>query len=671
MTIAPEAPTRPAVPKFLELEITGKCQLTCPSLCYAKAGPTGGHGSMTTDDWKQLITEAAAIGVRKVQFIGGEPTMHPDFSHLVHHALASGLDVQVYSNLYRVKPEHWELFEHPKVSLATSYYSDVAEEHERVTGRKGSHAATRANIVQALQRGVPLQVGIVEVFEGQRTAQAREELLDLGVRTVNVDRVRSVGRGQVHVPSTKDLCGRCADGRAAIMTDGTVTPCVLGRFLQTGNAKTDGLAAVFNGKRWADTAASIPRRSAPTAGCTPADSNDCDPANTEACDPAYQDERSRGTMKWLPHARRLAHQVVRPESRWHDAVARVPRHQFVPRWWEQEGHGWVLRTGPDDPDAWLEAAYSDQSLVTQVDTHHADRADTDDVLAGGTPTSSSTLPSLVVRMYRHAMIGDGHQLLVTTGTGYGTALACARLGEEHVTSIDIDEYLVKLAADRLALLGERPRMEVCDITGPLPGEYDRIVATVSVRPVPVSWLKALRTGGRFVTTISGTGLILTADKTADGGAVGRIEWDRAGFMPTRHGDSYDSPVDDIWKGAAQDEGEEIFTSRYPLLYPPDAWDVMSMLELQLPGIQYRKTQDGDTRTVWLLCPDGSWARATATGFLESPVVHQSGPRRLWSDLERIRNRLNREGALPVYGARVTITPDGTTTLTRGAWKATL
>ncbi|WP_323136914.1 SPASM domain-containing protein [Streptomyces albogriseolus] len=171
--------------------------------------------------------------------------------------------------------------------LSTSYYSDLAEEHERVTGRKGSHAATRANIVQAVQRRIPLQVGIVEVFEGQRTAEARQELLELGVRTVNVDRVRSVGRGEVHVPSTKDLCGRCADGRAAIMTDGTVTPCVLGRFLNTGNAKTSGLAAVFSGKRWADTAASIPRRPVPTAGCTPADSNDCDPANTEACSPAY------------------------------------------------------------------------------------------------------------------------------------------------------------------------------------------------------------------------------------------------------------------------------------------------------------------------------------------------------------------------------------------------
>ncbi|MEE1765355.1 radical SAM protein [Streptomyces sp. SP18BB07] len=286
MTIAPEAPARATVPEFLELELTQRCQLTCPSLCYAKAGPTEGHGEMTGDDWKRLISEAAAIGVKKVQFIGGEPTMHPDFEALVHRALAEGLGVQVYSNLYRVKHEHWELFQHPKVSLATSYYSDVAEEHERVTARRDSHAATRANIVQALERGIPLQVGIVEVFEGQRTAEAREELLGLGVRRVNTDRVRSVGRGEVHIPSVDDLCGGCADGRAAVMTDGTVTPCVLGRFLQTGNAKTDGLAEVFGGQRWAFTAASIPRRTA-SSDCTPADSNDCDPANTEACDPAY------------------------------------------------------------------------------------------------------------------------------------------------------------------------------------------------------------------------------------------------------------------------------------------------------------------------------------------------------------------------------------------------
>ncbi|MEU0228195.1 protein-L-isoaspartate(D-aspartate) O-methyltransferase [Streptomyces sp. NPDC006284] len=378
------------------------------------------------------------------------------------------------------------------------------------------------------------------------------------------------------------------------------------------------------------------------------------------------------TVTWLPHARRLAHQVARPESRWHTAVASVPRHQFVPRWWEPDGGVWRLRTGLEDAGIWLEEAYQDKTLVTRVGACHADTAGIDEVLDRGMPTSSSTLPSLVVQMYRHAVIDDGNQVLVTTGSGYGTALACMRLGSDHVTSIDIDEHLVSLAEERLLLLGETPRLEVCDITGPLlPGKFDRIVSTVSVRPVPASWLTALRTGGRLVTTIAGTGLILTADKSADGGAAGRIEWDRAGFMRARHSDDYPKPADDLWEGAAEDDGQDIATSRYPLLYPPDAWDVMSMLELQVPGIEYRKQEDGDTRTVWLLHPDGSWARATTAGHLKAPTVHQSGPRRLWENLERIRNRLNREGALPVYGASVTIDPDGTTTLARGSWTATL
>lgn len=341
-------------------------------------------------------------------------------------------------------------------------------------------------------------------------------------------------------------------------------------------------------------------------------------------------------MKWVSHAKRLADEIVRRESTWHSAVAEVPRHEFVSRWWEPTGDGiWILRDGPSDREAWLQAAYTDQTLVTRVDACHADRPGAEDVgiAIDGTPTSSSTLPSLVVGMYRHAMIADDCMVLVTTGTGYRTALACARLGDAKVTSIDVDADLVNMAKDRLALYGYRPQTAVCDITQELPGTYDRIVATVSVRPVPVSWLAALRPGGRLVTTIAGTGLILTADKTKYG-ATGRIEWDRAGFMPTRDGDDYGHQTDDVWKEAKDAEGEEVITSRYPLLYPPDAWDVMSMLELYEPGVVYRRDENGDERTVWLLHPDGSWARATAPGFLDcparwppSPLLLRAGPAR--------------------------------------------
>lgn len=77
---------------FLWREITGRCQLTCRH-CYADSGPRGTHGSMTGEDWKRVIDEAARLGVGHVQFIGGEPTLHPALPDLVRHARRRGIEV--------------------------------------------------------------------------------------------------------------------------------------------------------------------------------------------------------------------------------------------------------------------------------------------------------------------------------------------------------------------------------------------------------------------------------------------------------------------------------------------------------------------------------------------------------------------------------------------------
>jgi hypothetical protein len=45
---------------FLELEITGKCNLAC-SHCYAESGPRGTHGTMTVDDWKRVVNLATYV----------------------------------------------------------------------------------------------------------------------------------------------------------------------------------------------------------------------------------------------------------------------------------------------------------------------------------------------------------------------------------------------------------------------------------------------------------------------------------------------------------------------------------------------------------------------------------------------------------------------------------
>ncbi|MDX2565101.1 protein-L-isoaspartate(D-aspartate) O-methyltransferase [Streptomyces sp. TX20-6-3] len=380
-------------------------------------------------------------------------------------------------------------------------------------------------------------------------------------------------------------------------------------------------------------------------------------------------------MNWQKHAERLAAEVARPGSRWGAAVADTPRHLLVPRWYErdQEAGGRVVRDGAADPDAWLAAAYSDTTLVTRVGALHADNAEPGTIVTSGMSTSSSTEPGLVVGMYRHAELTDGCRTLVTTGTGYGTALACRRLGSDLVTSVDVDPYLVASATDRLASIGLRPETAVCDLTqGPLPGEYDRIVSTVSVPNVPPAWLQAMPPGGRLVTTITGTSLILYADKTPDGGAVGRTAYEPASFMGPRQGDDYEETVPaSVWDEANCGDGKESM-SRHFLVFVPETWSLRSMYQLQLPGVEHRHRWHPDrSHTVWMTHPDGSWARAHATAPREAPTVHQGGPRRLWDPLEGILDRINWMGELPVYGARVTITPEGETTLTRGPWKASL
>ncbi|MGW2496247.1 protein-L-isoaspartate(D-aspartate) O-methyltransferase [Streptomyces pseudogriseolus] len=376
-------------------------------------------------------------------------------------------------------------------------------------------------------------------------------------------------------------------------------------------------------------------------------------------------------MDWKPRAAALAAQISHPGSDWWVPVRETPRHVLVERWFTPDARGWTAIDGPSNEGMWADATYSDSTLVTRVGPVHADLATLDQPVTG-LPTSSSTLPSLVVTMLEYGRLTPGVRLLdLATGSGYSAALACHRLGDDLVTTLDVDPYLTQVAADRLDRIGLHPTVVTTDGASELPGTFDRIVSMVSMPRIPASWLTALAPAGRLVTTITGTGLIITADKTDDGGAVGRVEWDRASFMATRTSDDYPPALGELFATASTEEGD-VAVSPFPVLNVTQAWEVWSMLSLAAPGIEHRTgTGDDGSRMTWMLHPDGSWARARTAPGERTTTVHQGGPRRLYDLLEEIRWRWLEHGALPVYGARVTITPDGTATLSRGGWTATL
>lgn len=235
---------------FVSLEITGKCQLGCVH-CYADSGPRGTHGTMAGEDWRRILDEATALGVRRVQFIGGEPFLRRELPGLVERALASGMEVEVYTNLaYRMPQMMWSLLSRSGIQIATSYYSSDANEHDAITGRQGSHDRTLANIKTALDRAIPMRVGVIHIHERQRSRDAISELRELGVKRVELDWLRRIGCGnRPGVDAVDQLCGQCGDRKVAVSPTGEVWPCVMARWIRLGSIHQMDLGEIYERSR--------------------------------------------------------------------------------------------------------------------------------------------------------------------------------------------------------------------------------------------------------------------------------------------------------------------------------------------------------------------------------------------------------------------------------------
>jgi MoaA/NifB/PqqE/SkfB family radical SAM enzyme len=288
---------------FLWLEITAKCNLLC-SHCYAESGPQVDlYGTMTRADWTQVIDEAARLRCRDLQFIGGEPTMHPDLHDLIDHANHQGFElIEVYTNATRLGKELLGCFQRNGVHVATSFYSDDPVVHEGVTQRQGSWQRTVRGIEDVLAAGLPIRVGVIET---ERNAghgpRAIEFLKMLGVHNIGIDRQRGVGRGQlVRVGAEEErydeLCGECWKGKLCVTSSGDVFPCVFSRATRLGDVRA-GLPGILRTAKLAhfrrkiralqeQGRAGIPKSfEQPCDPCSPGGCNPCSPGGCSPCSP--------------------------------------------------------------------------------------------------------------------------------------------------------------------------------------------------------------------------------------------------------------------------------------------------------------------------------------------------------------------------------------------------
>jgi MoaA/NifB/PqqE/SkfB family radical SAM enzyme len=277
---------------FLWLELTGRCNLRCTH-CYAESAPTGNHGTLTREDWEGVITDAKHLGVQWVQFIGGEPTLHPNFPELVRFAANAGVRIEVFTNLQRVPQRMWSLFEECNVALATSFYSSQAMIHDRVTARVGSQQKTLANIEAALARSLPLRVALIRVLPEQDVSETEQALRSIGVTNIRADVARGIGRGAAHNKPERPvdaLCGHCVESKAAVDPYGWVYPCVFSRWLRIGNIRSQHFADIMMSATTHSVRAELALEfSARSQACSPDDGHrpfgQCQPRREE-CSPS-------------------------------------------------------------------------------------------------------------------------------------------------------------------------------------------------------------------------------------------------------------------------------------------------------------------------------------------------------------------------------------------------
>ena len=312
---------------------------------------------------------------------------------------------------------------------------------------------------------------------------------------------------------------------------------------------------------------------------------------------------------------------------------RTWRHPYVPSYYPEVGAPCLLSVDPARRAEWLDAVYSDQTLLTKVVQVPMSRA----LRPGSYPSlvSSATLPSLVLTMLEELDVAEDCRVLeIGTGSGYSSALLCERLGSECVTSVDIDPELVDLAGERLAANGYTPTLAAVDGEGGYPAgaPYDRIVATCSVPAIPAEWLEQAAHGAVIVVDvrgrIGGTLARLTVD--ANGAATGRFLPLCSSFMWLRHTEDPALPEPYLWP-----DGEPVdsFTLVDPALMRD--WLFAFVAQWHLPAVTWGITTDDDGRpSIHLTGQDGSTAIVRNNRVGRGHHVTQQGPRRLWDSVEQ-------------------------------------
>lgn len=285
--------------RHIWIEITNKCNLSCVH-CYANSGPDVDTSREISDERVlALLLEAHSEGCNSVQFIGGEPMIHPALPIFIRRARDLGYDdIEVYSNLVSLPARALAVIQSMQVRVATSFYGATAEVHDTVTGRQGSWKKTLRNIQVLREANVPVRVGFIETERNAGEYDGVVSMFEgLGIHDVGFDAARPFGRASGDAGfKPEGLCGNCTSGNLCVMPNGDVSLCIMSRTSVLANIRYVTLAELFSQghvarardaleEEWNRLPAKSPNLHGEAQECEPACNPNCEPYCNPRCSP--------------------------------------------------------------------------------------------------------------------------------------------------------------------------------------------------------------------------------------------------------------------------------------------------------------------------------------------------------------------------------------------------
>lgn len=324
---------------------------------------------------------------------------------------------------------------------------------------------------------------------------------------------------------------------------------------------------------------------------------------------------------------------------WEPAFAAVDRALFLPdvMWpFEVRTNRHTSVTKADDPAEWYRCVDANVPITTQWDDgHHTG------IAVGKTPTSSTSAPSVVLSMLRDLDVQPGHRVLeIGTGTGWNAGLLAYRLGDTAVTTVEVDAAVTAQARSALHQAGLHPTVVTYDglLGYPPNAPYDLVIVTCGMRSIPAAWVRQTAPGG-VILAPWGTAythrdavvrLVVAGDGTASGHFTMPVEFMKARSQRVtrpRHGDYLPAG----FPGDAETSGTTL-TGGEGLDGPFSAFEFAASLRVR--DCAHAADRRGDAQSVWFYgLGDRSWAAVLFREGVAESTVYQSGPRRLWDEVE--------------------------------------